>query len=76
MNLGQKVIIKSISGEHTHGVYAGSSLLQRHEEGAIEHMAVVRLDPEYSGYIQPASGVTSRSYINFIVAHPDNLLEG
>jgi hypothetical protein len=75
MNIGQKVVIKNISGEQTFGVYAGSSLVQRHDEGSIEQMAIVRLDPEYSGYIHPTSGKPANSYINFVVVHPDNLIE-
>ena len=74
MKIGQKVIVNLGEDSQVEAVYAGTGTMQRFENGELQNMALVRLNPADSGYIQPdGRGKKPISFVSCLVVHPDNL---
>jgi hypothetical protein len=74
MKIGQRVIINNGEDSQAFGVYAGTGVMQRFENGPMETMALIRLNPVDSGYIQPdGRGKKPISFVSSLVVHPSNI---
>jgi len=73
MKIGQKVIVNYGENNELHGIYAGTGVMQRFENGPMETMALVRLNPVDSGYLHSGGNPKLVAFIASVVVHPDNI---